>query len=251
MGKTYPRFLMRWIKQFIDPVYLIDGIRYLPIYIRNYLRYEKMYNIRISVKDSYPQLHDSGNKSTYDPHYYYSTAWVFRRIIENCPKMHLDIGSVLMLSSLLSAVCPVCFFDIRPLFTKLNNLYPVGGDILSLPFANKSVSSLSCVHVLEHIGLGRYGDNLDDKGTFNALKEIDRIMMPSGKLYLALPIGKEKLCFDAHRIFKTSTIIKACSSFDLIEFSGITDDGDFKQNISLNYFDQSEYACGLFLFEKK
>ena len=251
MNKNYPHILSRLVKPYLNPANFIEGIANSPLFFRNLFLYQKQAGKRLLIKDIYPQLHDRTGTSNFDAHYFYSTAWAFRRIISSATNMHVDIGSNLSLCSLLSGVCPVCFVDYRPLFSNLENLYSVGGDLLALPFATQSVSSVSCIHVLEHIGLGRYGDSLDVQGTEKALFEIERILQSSGNLFLAVPIGKERICFDAHRIFFASTIVNLCKNFSLIEYSGISDEGEFFQRIPINCFDNSEYACGFFWFRKK
>jgi hypothetical protein len=44
-----------------------------------------------------------------------------------------------------------------------------------LPFKNNSIECISSLCVLEHIGLGRYGDKLDPFGTEKAIEEIKTI----------------------------------------------------------------------------
>src|SRR5207253_10606962 len=72
--------------------------------------------------------------------------------------------------------------------------------LLSLPFADRSVESLSCLHVAEHVGLGRYGDELDPEGTVKAARELQRVVAPAGRLYFALPVGRPRTEFrsEAH-----------------------------------------------------
>ena len=49
--------------------------------------------------------------------------------------------------------------------------------------------------MLEHIGLGRYGDPIDPQGTEKAATELQRVLAPGGDLYLSLPIEKESRVF--------------------------------------------------------
>jgi ubiquinone/menaquinone biosynthesis C-methylase UbiE len=150
----------------------------------------------------------------------------------------------------LSSITKVTFVDIRPIETSLKNLNSIKGDILSLPFKDNSIQSLSCLHVAEHIGLGRYGDSLDPLGTEKACKELSRVLAKGGNLYFSVPIGKPKVCFNAHRIHSSEQILKYFNRLKLVEFSGVDDEGLFRENINIDAFSNSEYACGLFWFKK-
>ncbi len=91
--------------------------------------------------------------------------------MESGIKNHLDIGSEIKWVGLLSTITRVTFIDSRPFKSDLDNLSIRKRDILSLPYENDSIKSLSCLHVAEHIGLGRYGDNLDPDGTKKPVKK--------------------------------------------------------------------------------
>ena len=119
-----------------------------------------------------------------------------------------------------------------------------------MPFENNSVNSLSCLHVAEHVGLGRYGDSLDPLGTKKSCKELGRILANGGNLYFSLPVGKPRLCFNAHRIHSPKQIMGYFAGLDLLEFSGIDDDGNFIKNAKMERFESMDYACGLFHFTK-
>ena len=66
---------------------------------------------------------------------------------------------------MLTTITDVTFIDIRPLELKLDRYTGKKGSIVALPFGDGSVSSLSCLHVVEHVGLGRYGDPIDPDGS--------------------------------------------------------------------------------------
>ena len=200
--------------------------------------------------DSCPQLHDRTHATPFDPHYFFVSGWAMRRIVANRPHKHVDVGSHNLFASLLSAVVPVTFLDYRPLNAKLAGLECVGGNILELPFADSTLESLSCLHVAEHIGLGRYGDPLDPQGTQKAARELTRVLGEEGDLYFALPVGRPRICFNAHRVHAAETIRDLFSSLELVEFCGVHDDGRFVERIQLSEFARSEYACGMFWFRK-
>ena len=216
--------------------------------LRRYRSISKGENI--SFKDAYPVIHDKFSEHPFDSHYFFQDWWAFNKIAQSRPAMHVDIASKLDYVSLLSNVLEVCFVDIRPLNVGLPNLRCVRADLTALPIATDSVKSLSCLHVVEHIGLGRYGDRLDPAGTRKACSELARVLAPGGSLYLGVPVGRERVCFNAHRVHAPGTIVSYMGGLRLLEFSGIGDDGKFQTNIPLDSMADCEYGCGLYLFTK-
>jgi len=126
----------------------------------------------------------------------------------------------------------------------------VAGSILALPFADASVRSLSCLHVIEHMGLGRYGDPLDPVGTSKAEQGLVRVLAPGGSLFLATPVGYPRVCFNAHRIISAEAVREMFSNLDLVEFSSIHNDARFAEHLELSVFKSSKHTCGLFWFQK-
>jgi hypothetical protein len=120
-----------------------------------------------------------------------------------------------------------------------------------MPYKDGSVKSLSCLHVAEHIGLGRYGDPLDPLGTEKAAAELMRCLAPNGNLYFALPIGKSRLCFNAHRIHSPQQIMTYFEGLELAEFSVTGDDKQFVEDTNPADYANQRYACGMFWFRKK
>ena len=151
---------------------------------------------------------------------------------------------------MLSAHVPTIFVDYRPLAARQSGLIPVGGDIVRLPFADASLPSVSCLHVIEHIGLGRYGDSLDAEGARRAATELQRVVSMGGKLYLSTPIGRERVCFNAHRVFSVATILAMFSQLRLVAFSYVDDGGRLHQDVPSDSVPPLDYGCGFFEFGK-
>ena len=118
---------------------------------------------RFSVKarDLYPCLKDAITKTPFDHHYIYHPAWAARILAQTRPEYHVDISSILSFSTIVSAFVPVKFYDYRPAPFRLPGLESGFADLIHLPFPDNSVPSLSCMHTIEHICLGRYGDKID------------------------------------------------------------------------------------------
>ncbi len=209
--------------------------------------------LALSWQDRYPCLHDSQSISGFDRHYIYSLAWAARLLAKQKPEGHVDISSSLYFSSIVSAFIPITFYDFHKADVKLNNLSTGTVDLLHLPFADKSISSLSCMHVIEHMGLGRYGDNLDIDGDLKAIEELKRVLAIGGSLLFVIPIGKPKVMFNAHRIYSLDQVISYFSDFSLTEFALVPDnpqDGELVANPPMDIIKAQSYGCGCFCFER-
>ena len=205
-------------------------------------------------EDRLPCLYDRTNDTSFDRQYLYHPAWAARVLSVTKPAEHVDISSILHFSTLISAFLPVRFYDYRPADITLDGLAVGRADLTALPFENDSLSSLSCMHTVEHIGLGRYGDPLDPEGDLKAMRELRRVLAPGGNLLFAVPIGRPKLMFNGHRIYSYSQVLDAFPGLDLVEFSLILDDshpGGLVRNASPAQADAQTYGCGCFWFRKR
>lgn len=246
------RHLNQWVSEVVDIRRFYFGITGYLRYFYEWLCYSKLPGAEpIRLKNAFPCLHERTSTTAFDPHYFFVNNWAIRRVLKQNPSCHIDIGSQFIFASMLAAVVPVIFLDYRPLEVSLDGFESKKGDILSLPFESKTVKSLSCLHVAEHIGLGRYGDPLNPLGTRKAAQELSRVLAPGGKLYFALPVGRERLCFNAHRIHSPKTILEYFSELKLIEFSGVTDSGKYIEHIQPIEFEDSSYACGFMIFTRE
>lgn len=118
-------------------------------------------------------------------------------------------------------------------------------------FGDETLDSISSLHVIEHIGLGRYGDPIDPEGTKKAAKELTRVVAPKGNLYVSLPIGKPRLMFNSQRIHSVQQVLEMFKGLELMEFSAVHDNRRFIRHSKLNDFDEAKYACGMFWFVKQ
>lgn len=214
------------------------------------------YQQRFSLewRDTYPCLYDATSITGFDRHYIYHPAWAARIVKEIHPDLHIDISSTLSFCSMLSAFIKVDFFDYRPAQLELSNLTCKSADLLALPFEEASVSSLSCMHVIEHIGLGRYGDSFDPEGDLKAITELKRVLASGGHLLFVVPIGKHpKICFNAHRVYSYEQVLSYFSDLELKEFALVPDDparGGIIIGATEEMANTCEYGCGCFWFKK-
>lgn len=193
---------------------------------------------------------DNTEALSFDSHYTYHPAWAARILAMNRPEKHIDISSIIEFSTIVSAFIPIDFYEYRPASIKLPNLSIFQCDILALPFEDKSIQSLSCMHVVEHVGLGRYGDTIDPSGDLKAALELQRVLAPNGTLLFVVPVGRPLLRFNAHRIYSYELIIQMFKELNLKSFSLINDHCEFIQNADFSDVSKQTYACGCFEFTK-
>jgi len=167
-----------------------------PFVIADYQEFKKLDTtprFSLTFEDFYPQIFDKTKLTGFDRHYVYHTAWAARKVKEFGPAKHIDIASSLYFPGILSAFIPVEFYDYRPAPLHLSNLSTEHADLTNLHFASDSINSLSCLHTIEHIGLGRYGDPIDPEGDKKACAELARVLAPGGQLLFVTPIGHKAL----------------------------------------------------------
>ncbi len=217
-----------------------------------YLDFKKKNDNRFSVKlkDVYPCLGDKLPATPFDQHYIYHPAWAARILAKTRPAYHVDFSSILSFGSIVSAFIPIKFYDYRVVNLQLSNWESGFADLNKLPFETDSQPSISCMHTVEHIGLGRYGDAIDAEGDLKAINELKRIVQPGGDLLFVTPVGRSRIEYNAHRIFSYEQVVDYFAPLRLMEFSLVPDGGGLIENASKDLVHQQEYGCGCFWFKK-
>lgn len=250
--KNKPLLLLyRLLLPFIDINKFLASIVGFFWYIRDLFKYMIQSKTWLINFDLYPILDEKTKITGVDYQYLYQQLWVFNNVNKLKPKDHYDIGSTYQMSGYLAGITKAHFLDIRPVKADIDNLELLEGNIENLPFEDNSLDSVSCLHVIEHIGLGRYGDKLNINGSEIACKELSRVVKPNGYLYLSTPIGRERICFNAHRVFNPKTILRYCKDLELVQFDMVDDDGKLHKDIKIKDFSDKEYSLGMFKFQKK
>ncbi len=181
---------------------------------RHFLHLAKAAEVKMPPLRWYPCLFDRQMTTPIsDPYYFYQDAWGAAQVARVKPKWVVDIGSSAKLISTISPFLPVVAVDIRPLSVGLSQLHALGGSIVALPFRDNSLEFVMSLCVVEHIGLGRYGDKLDPLGLEKALTELRRVVRPGGRLVLSVPVGPSCLAFNAHRIFTRQEFVDLFPGF--------------------------------------
>ena len=204
-------------------------------------------------EDRLPCLDDRTAGTGFDRHYVYHTAWAMRVLARSRPVSHVDVASSLYFAALASAFVPVSYFEYRPVDLHLQGLTCDAADLLSLPFADGTIQSLSCMHVVEHVGLGRYGDGLDPDGDLKAMAELRRVLAPGGDLLFVVPVGTPRVQFNAHRIYAFDQVAEAFDGLELAEFALVPDRKNGSALISpatKQQADAQRYGCGCFWFRR-
>jgi SAM-dependent methyltransferase len=208
----------------------------------------------LSRDDFFPIINEKTAYTGFDRHYVYHPAWAARIVANNRPEKHVDISSTLHFCSILSAFIPVDFYDYRPAKLVLTALNSLSADLLDLPFADNSIPSLSCMHTVEHVGLGRYGDPLDYDGDLKAIKELKRVLAVGGHLLFVVPLGREnRIFFNAHRVYTKQHVLDLFADLQLVDFSLIPEDendGGLVSDPSNQLLAEQVYGCGCFHFTK-
>lgn len=232
-------------------------------FIRQYFAFRKelkRLSPHIKIK-LYPCLQDRGSQSGIaDGHYFHQDLYVASKIFCENPKNHLDIAS--RIDGFVAHVASfrkLDVIDIRPLKSSHENINFIQADI----YADESIAllgtyqSISCLHALEHMGLGRYGDKLNVYGHVLAFKKITELLESGGVLYLSLPIGEPRIEFNAHRIFSLNEIMILIKyDYELIDFSYVNDLGVLYKNYRLSEIDyinnlNCNYGLGILVLRKR
>jgi hypothetical protein len=185
--------------------------------LRNYRVLEQNQNGKLSSLRLYPCLSDVQPSQPVRNFYFYQDCWAAKQVFQEVPPFVVDVGSTVLLVGILSQFKACISVDIRPVEARLDGLESRTGSVLALPFDDDEVPCLTTMCVLEHIGLGRYGDTLDPDGTVKAVKEIKRVIKPGGIVVFSVPVGQELTEFNANRRFTYKQAKAFFEGWDLVD----------------------------------
>jgi SAM-dependent methyltransferase len=187
-------------------------------FFKTYKEFRKNGNNNFNEVSFEPCLNDNLSYTPLDPTYFFQDSWAAKHIFDLKPSHHYDIGSSAKTIGILSQFVPITMIDIRPIELELPNLFFKKGSILELPFEDNSIETLSSLCVVEHIGLGRYGDPIDALGSEKAIKELKRVLKIGGVILFSVPVDKaNKIYFNAHRAFTRDYILELFKGFEVMD----------------------------------
>ena len=188
--------------------------------------------------------------------YFHQDLLVAKLIYEDQPKRHIDIGSrVDGFVAHVASYRKIEVLDIRPLVkSEHENIIFTQADLMN-PKDLGEVDSISCLHVIEHFGLGRYGDPIDVDGHNKGIANLVNLLNKEGLLYISFPIGqKDEVYFNANRIFQVDTIFKHPSikkNMELVRFDYVDQSGNLHIDVKVQDFNtNTKYSCGIYTFKK-
>lgn len=239
----------------------INGRIFLGIimYFKDYASYVEQdlkiqSGFKVKWRNNFPILTERYEAAGNVPrHYFWQDLWAAKKVYKSKVARHYDVGS--RLDGFIAHCLPFCevvMLDIRPLQEKIKNLSFVQVNCTDMStIRSDSLKSFSSLHALEHFGLGRYGDPIDPMGYKKAIMEIQRVVKPKGDIYISVPVGVERLEFNAHRIFYPQTVLALFNHCDILEFSVVDDENILHENVDPSHFTELKYGCGLFHFQKR
>ena len=224
--------------------------------VKKYRELNRRSNFEIKQEYMWPVIAEKYAAAGVIGNYFWQDLWAAKLIITSGAKKHFDIGSRLdgFIAHLLAANIDVTMIDIRDFPGEVEHLSTIVDDATSLhQIPDESIESMSALCSLEHFGLGRYGDPIDPEACFKCFDNIQKKLKKGGRLYLSVPVGRERVEFNAHRVFYASTIVECFHDLQLEEFS-CTAEGKIEYNVDMHKYDDDphngEWRYGLFAFIK-
>jgi hypothetical protein len=233
----------------------LKNIIYIPWFIKCFLKYKNFANGN-QINSIFPVFGEHKEKSSaIIKHYFNQDLLVASYIYKNNPKKHVDVGSrVDGFVAHVATFRKIEVFDIRDNNFQFKNIIFKRKDISKI---DKSLTnycdSLSCLHTLEHFGLGRYGDQLDPNGHIKGFWNLIKILKTDGMLYISFPISDKNVTyFNSERSFNPKEILKWSNDLRLVKFDFIDDYEKIFLDVDLNKFRKKiSYGCGIYTFKKR
>lgn len=225
----------------IDPLRMINAVRGIPAYSRNlfvFLIRQRRSEDGFSINKLIPCLSDRFDESgAATGHYFHQDLHVARLIFKKKPRRHVDVGSrVGGFVAHVASFRPIEVIDVRPLTMSVPNMKFLQLDITDpLPASLTGYcDSLSCLHALEHFGLGRYGDRVDPYAYIRGFENLAAMLFPRGTFYFSVPMGPQRIEFDSLRVFSLSSLVSLVKTrFSIRSFAYVTDRGDLVRDVRI------------------
>lgn len=244
----------------LDPRLFLRSMRGLPVFLRDWHRFRQNYTGKMTFM---PCLHDRYEEAgATKSEYFWQDLLVARWIFAAQPVKHVDVGSrvdgfVAHVASFRD--CEV--FDVRLITAQIPGIKFKQADLMqpdNLPFAKEGYcDSLSCLHAIEHFGLGRYGDPINPQGYQCGIANMAKLLQPDGTFYLSTPIGQERVEFNANWVFDPRNIVRYAETGGmmlkkLIVITSVNGPQESAiDNTALAALALQRYQLGIFIFTKQ
>lgn len=193
-------------------------------------------------------------------HYFHQDLYVAQKIFLRNPVQHLDVGS--RIDGFVAHVASfrkIDVLDTRPINSDIKNIGFRQFDLLEGDLNTIGLyDSVSCLHTIEHFGLGRYGDPISYDGWANGISILASLLRVNGFLYLSFPTSiDQRIEFNAHRVFSLPFMKDVLSdAFNIEEIALVDDLGNLVVDIDQNHphFAHSfylNYGCSIWTLRKK
>ena len=229
----------------------------LPRYIRDLLRFRSGYRGRLEIMPCLHDWYEEGGMIKNE--YFWQDLLVAKMIFKAKPMRHVDIGSrVDGFVSHVASFREIEVFDVRPITSRIPGVIFRQADLMKpVEGMNGYCDSLSCLHALEHFGLGRYGDPINPKGFEDALTNMACLLKENGVFYLSVPVGIDRVEFNSNRVFNHRIIIDLANqnSLQLSKVMVIRQGGRVEEltpdESQLCDLSNQRYALVIFIFLKR
>ncbi len=236
----------------IRPLETLRALAAMPAYLRDLSRFRRSSTWDVHL---YPCLFDRSAGAATLGEYFWQDLYVARRILAAAPARHVDVGSRIDgFVAHLACQRQVEVYDIRPLQVEIPNVRFHRWDMTAAERSGpeQTADSVSCLHTLEHVGLGRYGDAIAPEAWRIALTRLADIVRPAGCLWLSVPVGQRRVEFNAHRIFDAREIRDFALGLGLVlgEFSVLRDGNQQfpATEVDWDNLAHEPYALGIYQF---
>lgn len=241
----------------IDPRAAFRSLRGLVRFLRDMRRFRGDYKGPMVLRPCFQDWYDEGGAVRNE--YFWQDLLVARWIHEAKPERHVDVGS--RIDGFVAHVASfrdIEIFDVRPVEVTIPGVTFRKADLMNpVDHLDEYCDSLSCLHALEHFGLGRYGDPLDPLGHEKGIANMARLLKAGGMFYLSVPVGVARVEFNANRVFNPNDILKIAEShaLSLSQFTAVQADGTITEfqadEAPFDKLTSIRYTLGIFKFIKR
>lgn len=248
----------------LNPLRTLEGLRGSIAFVRDLLRFRRAYKGRLILNPCLVDRYQEGGSTKNE--YFWQDLLVAQQIFLRRPTRHVDVGS--RIDGFVAHVASfrkIEVFDIRPINTNIPGVIFRQADFMSTDSVRDYLQdqlgycdSLSCLHAIEHFGLGRYGDPVDPIGYRRGIENLSKLLLPGGRLYLSTPVGSERVEFNANWVFDPNTIVTTANAVGLRldELTVLDQQGDHQTIVrptaeKLDLLAKEHYRLGIFHFLKE